>query len=78
MGLIDKAKEWLIGRAVKKSLIQLAGAAAAYLAAKSVFLETWGVTVAVDPDVLAGALFAGFNLGRNWLKVKVPKIGAYL
>lgn len=78
MGLIDKAKNWLFGRALKKAAVQVAIGAASFAAAKKGMTESYGINLEIDPDAMAVGLLGLFNIGRNWLKVKMPKVFGWL
>ncbi len=63
-----KVKEWFLGKALKKVASQVAIFAVAIVAA--VNAKNLGVNINIDPDVLAGSVFAGLQLLRNFLKTK--------
>lgn len=74
MSLVDNAKEWLLGYAIKKELPKLVTLLVSLVTSAKVtgVLKTWGVKV--DTTTLDGALTLLINakLGvlRNWLKIK--------
>ena len=84
MGIIDNAKKWLFSIALKKGLLRVAQAAAAFVVgqASSPSVERAlggaGISVSVDPNALAAFLVGASEVARNWLKVKVPALGKFL
>ncbi len=73
MNLIASAEDWLFQKALGKALRVAAMGAGSYLLAHAGFLHSWGVSVTVDPDVLAAGFMAGAEVVRNWVKFKLTK-----
>ena len=86
MGLLQNLKERLLNNVVKKALEKGAKKAAlaivALVVARSVDLQSVGLSVSVDPDVLAVALLGLLEALRTSLKrtlgEKVPSVAALL
>lgn len=76
LGLLAKPKDYLYRVALKKAVLRGIQALVAILASRH--LDSFGVTVQVDPDAAAVAIMAAIEAGRNWLKQKYPKVGAVL
>ena len=75
MSIIDTAKEWLFGIAIKKGVKRAIQALISIAVAKGVPLILSNFGVQVDPAKfeieLTTATFAGLEVLRNWLKVKL-------
>jgi len=84
MSIIDSAKEWLFGIALKKSALKVAHVAAAWIIAQASApsvqqaLGGAGVSVSVDPVELAAFLVGLTEIARNWVKVKIPSLAKLL
>lgn len=74
MSIVDKAKQWLFGIAVKKAVKRAIQVLIAFAVAKGVpaILSGFGVQVdAAKLEVeLTTACYAGIEILRNWLKHK--------
>lgn len=77
MGMIDTAKEWLVGVALKKGIQNVVKVGVAGLLSLGVVKES-GVDSKTAELILATigtALLSGLlEFGRNWLKQKFPKL----
>ncbi|MBI3296666.1 MAG: hypothetical protein HYZ75_00775 [Elusimicrobia bacterium] len=63
---------WSLKVAARKAAVAAAKAAVAYAAAKSPAAAQWGLTLHLDPDVLAAAIVGGLEVVRNFIKMKYP------
>ena len=76
MSVIDGVKEWLFRKALKKGVVRAGVYLASYIVAilGRLGLEQYGIAIEIDPRVLeasiTGALVAGLEMFRNYLKVK--------
>ena len=66
MKLLDNAKAWLLGIALKKAAVKVIN----LIVARVVALELNKYGVQVDPETLTVAMLGGLEVFRNWLKVK--------
>ena len=87
MGLLEKAKEGLLGLLekpkkllwsvlVKKAVLRALQAAASLVVGHN--LDKVGVSIQIDPNAAAVAVMAALEAARNYLKQKYPKLGTVL
>ena len=76
MGLFGQIETWFFSVALKKVTARVVVFVTAKLAA--VKLESYGVGVSIDPDILAASVLAGVHWALDWAKTKgwVPKWAA--
>jgi NADH/NAD ratio-sensing transcriptional regulator Rex len=73
----NKVKEWLFTIAVKKAIVRVAQLIISFFAAKGITFIYNGAPVNVD--TLTAILMGLFEILRNFLKVKFPKVfGSWL
>lgn len=70
----DKAVEWLFGKAIKKAIAKGVTLVVAWV--MGLGLSQYGVDV--NSEALTAAIYMGLEVLRNYIKIKFPKIGAYL
>jgi len=68
----DQIKAWFLGRALKKAAMTISQAAASYVLAHSDLLTSSGISVSINPDLLAMAILGASEVLRSWLKAKYP------
>lgn len=78
MGIVDtiekKAIEWLWQKAAKKIIVRGVTLLVAWI--MGLGLQRYGIEV--NAEGVTAAIYLGLEALRNWLKVKFPKIGAYI
>jgi len=78
MGIVDsiekKAIEWLWQKAAKKLIVRGVTLFVAWV--MSLGLQQYGIEI--NSEGITAAIYLGLETLRNWLKVKYPKISAYL
>ena len=80
MGLIqsleDKAKRWVLGVGLKKAAMTVAQMAVSLLAAHHApeHAAAFGVSVSLDPEVVAGGILGVLKLGLDFLGHHVPAL----
>lgn len=75
MGVVDSVKDWVFGIAVKKAIKRLVQLLVAFAVGKGVpaILANYGIavdTAKLETELIVAA-YAGIEILRNWLKVKV-------
>ena len=78
MGIVDSARAWLLGKALKKAVGVVAMGAAAWLTAHSPEVAKVGLSYSVDPDMLAAGILAGLEVARGFLTARVPFLAKVL
>lgn len=76
MSIIDSAKEWLFGTAIKKGVVSAAKLVVSYAVAHGIKLSFAIGGVVIDTTSEAAMVLAinsGLAVLRNWLKFKWPK-----
>ena len=78
MSIIEKVEgkvvEWLFGKAAKKAIAKGVTLAVAWL--MGLGLSSYGIDL--NPEALTAAIYMGLEMVRNYVKIKFPKIGAFL
>lgn len=78
--MLESVQTWLITVALKKVAKRLASLLAAKLACPAVMKVLLALGISVNPTTfeagIIAALFAGFELLRNWIQVRMEKNNA--
>lgn len=78
MGIVDKVEgkvvEWLFGKAAKKAIAKGVTLAVAWV--MNLGLQQYGIDI--NPEGLTAGIYMVLEMVRNFVKIRFPKIGAYL
>lgn len=78
MGLVqdveNKVGDFVFHKALGRAAMVVAQAAASLALAHAGVLQSAGVSISVDPNVVAGAILGGVHLLAQWLASKSPKL----
>lgn len=61
-------KDWLVSVALTKAVKRIVQLTVAYVT--SLQLQKYGLDLTVNPEALTAAIYGGFEVARNYLKVK--------
>lgn len=78
MSIVDKVQgkvvEWLFGKAIKKAIAKGVTLVVAWV--MGLGLSSYGIDV--NSEALTAAIYMGLEVVRNYIKIKFPRVGAYL
>jgi len=63
---------------LRKAVVAVLGAAGSYAAAHSGLAQSWGISVALDPDKITLGLIALIHGGKHILAAKWPKVFGWI
>lgn len=78
MNFLEEAEDFVVHKAVGRAAVAVAQAGASYALAHAGILHSWGVTVSVDPNVLAGGIMGAGHFVGQLLATKFPKVFGFL
>lgn len=78
MEFLQKAQNWLWSIALKKVAVKLAQIVAAAVVSNAAKAGAFGISIDVNPDMLALGLVGASELARNWLKFHFPALDKVL